>query len=159
MLLRDASEGDHEVLIVALLQAVNWERRRRVGRQEVLADPHLSHYVAGWPRAGDFGTVAVDDDGTVVGCGWCRVFEPSDPGYGYVAADIPELSIGVRQENRGSGVGTALLARLIAQAEARGHHALSLSVEDGNRARALYQRAGFAVSDRNGESDVMLLNF
>jgi ribosomal protein S18 acetylase RimI-like enzyme len=158
MLLRDAVERDQEALVAALLQAVNWNGQSRVDRAQMFADPHLSHYVAGWPRAGDFGAVAVDDDDTVIGCGWCRVFDPCDPGYGYVAAEIPELTIGVRQEDRGRGVGTVLLATLIAQAGARGHHALSLSVEDGNRARRLYQRAGFDVVGRNGDSEVMLLN-
>ena len=39
----------------------------------------------------------------------------------------------------------------------RRHPAVSLSVEDGNRARALYERAGFTVVGRNGGSDTMLL--
>jgi GNAT superfamily N-acetyltransferase len=158
MLLRDAVAEDREALVAGLLQAVNWNGQNRLEPTQILADPRLSHYVAGWPRPSDFGAVAVEDDHTVVGCGWCRVFDPSDPGYGYVAADVPELSIGVRPDARGRGVGTALLARLLARAEARGHHALSSSVADGNRARALYERAGFAVIGRNGDSDLMLLN-
>jgi hypothetical protein len=35
--------------------------------------------------------------------------------------------------------------------------ALSLSVEDGNRARALCERAGFAPARRDGDSTVMVL--
>jgi len=31
-------------------------------------------------------------------------------------------------------------------------------VEDGNRARALYERAGFTAVGRNGDSDTMKLN-
>jgi ribosomal protein S18 acetylase RimI-like enzyme len=35
---------------------------------------------------------------------------------------------------------------------------VSLSVEDGNRARRLYERAGFVVVGRSGTSDTMLVH-
>lgn len=37
--------------------------------------------------------------------------------------------------------------------------AISLSVEDGNRARVLYERLGFVKVGRNGGSDTLLLEF
>jgi ribosomal protein S18 acetylase RimI-like enzyme len=46
---------------------------------------------------------------------------------------------------------------LIAQGSARGFRAISLSVEDGNRARLLYERLGFSKVGRNGGSDILLL--
>jgi len=46
---------------------------------------------------------------------------------------------------RGRGVGTALIAALVAEAGRRGHAELRLDVAAGNiRARALYERVGFA---------------
>lgn len=80
---------------------------------------------------------------------WCRLFDSIDPGYGFVAADVPELSIGVNSDHRERGVGTALLDAVIAQAAGRGYPAVILSVGDGNRARVLYVRAGFAAVGRN----------
>lgn len=74
-----------------------------------------------------------------------------------VDADIPELSITTFDGFRGLGIGTALLAQLIEAAKAAGLSGISLSVEDGNRARGLYERAGFEVVGRNGGSDTMLL--
>jgi ribosomal protein S18 acetylase RimI-like enzyme len=50
-----------------------------------------------------------------------------------------------------------LLSTVIDQARHRGLRAISLSVEDGNRARALYARAGFLPIGRNGRSDTLLL--
>ena len=64
--------------------------------------------------------------------------------------------MGVEEGHRGRGVGTALLRTLVGQAGAQGHRALSLSVEDGNRARRLYERAGFTVVGRSGGSHTML---
>jgi ribosomal protein S18 acetylase RimI-like enzyme len=156
MRLREAESGDLDALVSALLEAVNWTGEQRFTRGDVLADPHLWRYVEGWPRAGDFGSVAIDND-VVVGAGWCRLFDPGDPGYGFVAPDVPELSIGVQPAYRSQGVGTALVRGLLVQARARGVHAVSLSVEDGNRARGLYERSGFTSVARIGNSDVMLL--
>ncbi len=164
MLLRQATAEDTPALTAALLEAVNWDGQARFTVEQLLADPRLAHYVTDWPRPSDFGTVATDDgagrggDGEVLGAGWCRLLDATDPGYGYLADDIPEVTIGVAPAHRGRGVGSALLAALIEQARARGHRAISLSVEDGNRARALYERVGFTAVGRNGGSDTMRLH-
>src|SRR3546814_3770595 len=55
--------------------------------EEVLAEPKLAHYVLGWPRAGDFGVDASDDDGRLVGAAWCRSFTADDPGFGFVRSE------------------------------------------------------------------------
>jgi GNAT superfamily N-acetyltransferase len=154
--LREATSEDLEALTSALLDAVNWRGQAQINRQRLWADPHLSRYLAGWPRQTDFGTVAAVG-GRTVGVAWCRTFAVAEPGYGFVGPDIPELSMGVSEVHRGRGIGSALLDALIAQARSRGCTALSLSVEDGNRAKMLYLRAGFTVVGRNGNSDTMLL--
>lgn len=154
--LRTATAEDVEALTSALLDAVNWKGPAQVSRQRLRADPHLARYVAGWPRPTDFGTVAaIDDD--AVGAAWCRTFTVDEPGYGFIAPDVPELSMAVTQAHRGRGIGSALLDAVIVQARTRRCQALSLSVEDGNVAKSLYRRAGFAVVGRNGNSDTMRL--
>ena len=162
MLVRDAAADDAPALAAALVEAVNWDGQVRFTRDQVLADPHLAHYVTDWPRPGDFGVVAVHDsaaaEGEVLGAAWCRVFEAEDPGFGYLGDDIPEVSIGVAPAHRGRGIGGALLAALVEQARERGHRVISLSVEDGNRARSLYQRTGFVAVARTGGSDTMRLD-
>ena len=52
----------------------------------------------------------------------------------------------VARDQRGRGVGTALVAALMAEAVARGYPAIRLEVIDTNiRARALYERLGFSA--------------
>lgn len=53
----------------------------------------------------------------------------------------------VAREARGQGIGSALMTALMAEASARGYGAIRLEVIDTNiRARALYERLGFAAS-------------
>lgn len=157
VLLREATAEDLPALAEALLHAMNWQGPVRFRLPDLMAEPRLAHYVTGWPRPGDLGVVAVAGPATV-GAAWCRTFPADDPGYGFVADDVPEASLGVVPAWRGEGVGTALLDELVRRARARGERAISLSVEDGNRARSLYERTGFRVVGREGGSDVMLLD-
>ena len=77
-------------------------------------------------------------------------------GYGWVAADIPELAIAVLPDHQGEGIGTALLDVLLSLARMSGVEAVSLAVEDGNGAKNLYTGRGFATVGRNGDSDLMV---
>lgn len=57
-------------------------------------------------------------------------------------------------EYRGRGIGTALLAQLIRAVEGV-YENISLSVTEGNPALRLYQRLGFEVCGREGDSITM----
>lgn len=124
---------------------------------EVLADPSIGHYVSGWPRPGDVGVVA-EVQGEPVGAAWCRVFAADDPGYGFVAADVPELSIGVVAGFRGRGIGRRLLADLVAELARRGVRRMSLSVEVDNPALGLYAEMGFEEVARADGAATMVLD-
>ena len=108
---------------------------------DVMADPRFAGYLAGWPRPGDFGLVA-EQDGPL-GAAWYRTCTATSHGYGFVAEDVPELSIAVIASRRQEGIGRRLLVDLIEVSEAQGHPALSLSVTHGNPARRLYESVGF----------------
>ncbi|WP_029288399.1 GNAT family N-acetyltransferase [Cellulomonas sp. HZM] len=164
MHLRRATTDDLDLLHDMLLEAFNWDGTARFTRDEVVSDSHTARYLGGWMRPGDLGLVALDDDGhddphdsPAVGAVWARALPASEPGYGYVADDVPELGLGVAATHRGRGIGCALLVGCIDLARELGWRALSLSVEDGNTgARRLYERHGFVVVGRNGDSDTML---
>ncbi len=117
--------------------------------------PELSRYVDGWGRPGDAGTVAEDEQ--PLGAAWYRLFDADGPGYGFVAPDIPELSIAVDSSARGRGVGTELLRAVIETAAREGHEALSLSVNMRNPAKRLYERLGFRGMRGSQGSVTMIL--
>jgi ribosomal protein S18 acetylase RimI-like enzyme len=110
---------------------------------EGMASPTLRRYVDGWGRHGDAGVLAVGPRGERLGAAWYRLFPASDPSFGWISEDIPELAIAVIPEARGRGIGTQLMASLVERAFRSGFPALSLTVEDGNRSVDLYERAGF----------------
>jgi GNAT superfamily N-acetyltransferase len=123
---------------------------RALGRDAAFAMPHVRRYLDGWGRVGDSAVIAVAADGQCLGAAWYRLFPADDPGWGFVAPDVPEISIGVAAIARGKGVGSALLDALLTLAREQGHQALSLSVDRQNPARRLYERKGFqdaGVSD------------
>jgi ribosomal protein S18 acetylase RimI-like enzyme len=126
--------------------------------ERVQGDPGIAPYLAGWGRAGDAGVVA-EVGGAPVGAAWYRLFGSDHPGYGFVDAGIPEISIGVEPAWRGRGVGRALLDALVARARTDGHSALSLSVDGRNApALALYRSIGFVeTAGGSAENPTMLL--
>jgi GNAT superfamily N-acetyltransferase len=105
---------------------------------------------------GDFGLIA--GDGAPVGAVWARTFSAEEPGYGFVAEDIPEITMAVVAPQRGRGIGRRLLEALVAAARERGWRAVSLSAEDGNGVVRLYREVGFVTVGRVGGSDTMLLD-
>jgi GNAT superfamily N-acetyltransferase len=153
--LRSIIPTDADFLFDMLVEAVNWDPERQLARSYVAVDPVLSRYLRGWPRPGDVGVIAEADD-MPIGAAWLRLFTADHPGYGYVADDIPELSMAVVTAWRGRGVGRALLRETIQRARSVGYRAISLGVEGGNYARHLYVNEGFQIVDEGDDSETML---
>ena len=109
---------------------------------DLLRQPDLAVYLDGWGRPGDAGLVA-HVDGEPIGAVWVRRFRDDAHGYGYLDPETPELSIAVAEGHRGCGLGGCLLTAMLVELRLRGVARVSLSVEDDNPARALYERLGF----------------
>ena len=153
---RRATPADVTFLQEMLAIAADWRPESSVRSvAEVMRDPALAHYVAGWPADGDVGFVAEEEQ--PVGAAWWRFSSADDPGYGFVDGATPEVSIGIRAQARGQGVGTSLLVALTEEAWRRGVPALSLSVEPDNPAIELYARLGFVVVGRVEGAVTMVL--
>lgn len=109
---------------------------------QALNEAGLSIYLAEWGRPGDDGLIAhVGDE--PAGAVWVRRFRDDAHGYGYVDAVTPELSIAVAKRHRGCGIGRCLMTAILAELRLQTVGQVSLSVEDDNPARHLYQGLGF----------------
>ncbi len=140
-----------------LVEVVNWSSEwKRKSRRRVLSSPSTAHYIADWPQADDLGVVAQVGNESV-GAAWLRFFAASRPGYGFVAADTPELTIGVATRWRGRGLGRALLEAIEVRALQADIKKISLNVERKNFAQKLYLAQGYHVLSPGYEgSDIMV---
>ena len=152
---RPAGVDDLPFLATMLGEAAVWRPDKPTPTAvEVMADPRYAMYLTGWPRQGDYGLVA-EQDGPL-GAAWYRTYTEANHGYGFVAEDVPELSIAVIASRRHEGIGRRLLVDLITASEAQGYAALSLSVNHANPARGLYESAGFVLVEKHGRSWTMV---
>jgi ribosomal protein S18 acetylase RimI-like enzyme len=109
---------------------------------QLATDIPLARYVDNWGRAGDLALVAAEGPNRV-GAAWIRRFTADAPGYAFLDAETPELTIAVVPSRRRHGVGQELLDALLEKARAEGYGAVSLSVEQGSPAIGFYERNGF----------------
>lgn len=120
----------------ALFDAVCRERRylafTEAGPREQTFE-YYSKVVSG----GHVHFVAVREDQVL---GWCDVL----PLYGQMRSHVGVLGMGVAAEERGKGVGKALIRTAIARTADRGLSRIELTVHSENHvAQALYKNAGF----------------
>ena len=135
-MIRKWSSADVPFMRSMLAHAYAW----RVNAFE--ADIPLTRYVDNWGRPGDVAIIA-HETGNRVGAAWLRRFPSSEPGYGFVDEQTPELTIAVVPSRRGKGFGHELMTGLLERARRAGYDALSLSVAKTSPAVSLYERYGF----------------
>jgi GNAT superfamily N-acetyltransferase len=152
---RPAAADDFTFLATMLGEAAVWRPDKPTPTaDQVLADPRYARYLTGWPRRGDYGLIAEQNE--PVGAAWFRTFTEANRGLGFVAEDVPELSIAVIASRRHVGIGRRLLAELIDVSVAQGYPALSLRVAAANPARRLYESSGFVPVGLPGPSLTMI---
>jgi ribosomal protein S18 acetylase RimI-like enzyme len=148
--LRAARRDDEPFLWAMLHEAAHAAEEGIAGPSGLRAVPELARYVDGWGRPSDLGVVG--EDGVPLGAAWVRLLKADEPGYGYVDEDTPELAVAVAPGARGTGLGTALLTRLLDDAAGR-FDAVCLSVRGDNPARRLYERLGFVAVGEHEVAD------
>jgi ribosomal protein S18 acetylase RimI-like enzyme len=111
-------------------------------------------YLDGWPRLGDCGLIA--EQSGPLGAAWYRIYTESNHGLGFVAEDVPELSVAVVASRRHEVIGRRLLVGLIDASIAQGYAALSLRVNNANPALHLYESLGFQTVENTGSHRTMI---
>ncbi len=150
--IREAGRDDEVLLIEMLYEALFVPPGSPPHPRSITDRADLARYARGFgSKDGDLGWIAESLHGDLLGAAWVRQMPADDPGYGFIDAETPELSIAVVSDHRSQGVGTALLGLLLAAVPR-----CSLSVDDRNRAVGLYERSGFEVVSVDGHSLKML---
>lgn len=152
--IRTANRDDQKTLEELLYLSIYHAPGTPAPPVSVIDQPSIARYVTSWGRKGDLALIASMCQ-KVIGGIWMRFFSSSEPGYGFISPDIPEIGIAVKKEYRGQGVGSLLLRTLL-EVLPEEVHALSLSVQLDNRALELYRRFGFKEYRVDGDSMIML---
>lgn len=123
--------------------------------RDIIYSPELSVYFKDFGRNDDICFVA-EQNGELIGCIWTRIYTESEPGYGYVDSNTPELSMSVLTEYRQRGIGTRLLKTMLDKLDQYDYEKVSLSVDKINYAIKLYKRFGFKELSSDGNSVTMI---
>jgi ribosomal protein S18 acetylase RimI-like enzyme len=153
--IRPLVKADEPFLWEMLYQALHVEAGSEPPPRDIVNQPDLAKYVANWGKSTDSGFVVIDDQfAQPVGAVWLRLFAGESKGYGYVADDVPELSMALLPDYRGQGLGTRLMSHMLDAAKGK-YASISLSVSPTNAARRLYERFGFKPVGTSGTSITM----
>jgi len=157
IVLERGGPGDVDVVRSALYLAISWTGNPEIPPfEEAMEQPDVACYHQGWGRPGDIVVKALAGE-DVVGAAFARRFSDEDHGHGFVDEATPELGIGVHADFRRRGIGRRLMTELAEAARAEGITRLSLSVNNVNPSKCLYNSLGYRTVADNGESSTMVL--
>lgn len=157
IVLQTLGSDDVEAVQLALHLALSWNDPPDIpDMATVMAHPEVVMYHQGWGRIGDVGVKAVSGK-HLVGAAFARLFTDERHGHGYVDDQTPEVGVGVAKGNRGQGIGRRLMNALADTARAEGILRLSLSVNNPNPAKRLYESLGYVLVDDDGSASTMVL--
>lgn len=151
---RPLTPTDQPFLWEMLYQSLYVPKDSAPFERDIVNYPDIARYVKDWGRADDSGFVVVDENNQPLGAVWLRLFKDGEKGFGYVDDKTPELGMAVLPAYRGEGIGRTLLSHLI-EATENAYEYISLSVAAENPALRLYQRLGFEVVAKCGDSMTM----
>ncbi len=100
-------------------------------------------------RKGDL-AVAAQKGKEIIGLIWGRLHTATNPGYGFISEEYPEIGMAVKPGYRKRGIGRQLLMEIESCYLREGVRAISLSVDKRNPARNLYGRTGYETYAEKG---------
>ncbi|MGI6245305.1 MAG: GNAT family N-acetyltransferase [Pseudochelatococcus sp.] len=137
MEIRDAGTADIEGITAIYNDAI--EHTTAIWNERKIDAANRLTWLTDRQRAGYPVLVAVDDSGGVLGCASFGDWRAWD-GYRHTV----EHSIYVRADQRGNGIGKALMTALIERAKSIGKHVMVAGIEAGNTGSIrLHERLGF----------------
>ena len=153
--IRALKEEEYPLLEIFLYEAIYQRENETKLPFEIIKDHHLNKYIAEFGKGNDICLVA-EEDKSVIGMVWTRLYSEDNKGYGFVDGKTPELSIAILKDYRGIGVGTTLMKSILNLLREEKYSQVSLSVQKDNYAYKLYEQVGFRVLIETASDCVMV---
>lgn len=121
----------------------------------ILDKPEISNYIDNWGQLPNDLAIVAEFNNELIGAIWGRSFQPPKIGFGFVDRETPEISMAIIKSFRNKGIGTRLIEEISNRYAKKKIKAISLSVDELNKAKNLYERSGFEIIANTGTSVTM----
>lgn len=139
--LRKLEAHEYDVLSIFMYNAVTRYDEEFVG-MDIVKTPEYRIYIEDFGKEDDVALVW-EIEGQIAGLAWARLFNEEDATYGYVAADVPEVTLSVLAGYNERTIGKELLEILSNELRLMGYNKVSTSLENKNECKDIYDRVGF----------------
>ncbi|MCD8355091.1 MAG: GNAT family N-acetyltransferase [Clostridia bacterium] len=150
-IIREMNVDEYRLLDDFLYEAIFVPEGMESPPKDIIKTPELQVYVSDFGKKDDSALVALVDE-KIIGAVWGRIMND----YGHIADDIPSLAIALYKEQRGHGIGTALMRQMLLLLKNKGYKKVSLSVQKANYAVKLYLKVGFMIEKQYAEEYIMV---
>ena len=146
--IRKLDKTEYNVLEDFLYEAIFIPEGVEAPPREIINQPELQVYIAGFGTQEGDTAVCAEADGKLVGAAWARIMND----YGHIDDGTPSIAISLYKEYRGKGMGTDLLKALLSELKSKGYRQVSLAVQKENYAVRMYKKAGSSLLTRTNRS-------
>lgn len=149
--IRQIRESEYPILSDFLYEAIFIPEDMDKPPKSIVEQPELQVYIKDFGKADDWCFVAEIKE-KIVGAVWVRIMND----YGHIDDETPSFAISLYKEYRNLGIGTALMGTMLQFLREKGYKRTSLSVQKGNYAVRMYEKAGFEVLGESEEEYIMV---
>lgn len=153
-ILREMKKEEYPLLDDFLYEAIYIPDGVEPPPKLVIKLPELQEYIYDFGNKEHDQAFVAEVEGNIVGAVWVRVMND----YGHIDNDTPSLAMSLHKNDRGLGIGTALLNQFLSTLKEEGYSKISLSVQKENYAVKLYKKVGFIIVDETEKEYIMLIN-
>lgn len=99
--IRPIEQANISFILDSLYHFISVTEGKKQPSKEILNNPEIAKYGEDWGHVGGEGFIAaLAENQQPIGAAWYRLFQKSNPGYGYVDETTPELSIAILPHDR-----------------------------------------------------------
>ena len=148
---RFALSTDGELLREMLIASAGRTQTPNPDNGAAICDAGHARFLEGWPRNGDLGLIAMATweinrwEPIPVGAVCLGQIPDDEADFRLLPAGVPELIIAVGATQRGRGIGTVLIRRLLQMAAHQGIQQVSTRVQRDSPAVRFFEREGFHI--------------